>query len=54
LSWQILALYSLIAATSLVSNRPRVNNKTIRSASNAIPKIPGLGPLELIRCAALV
>jgi hypothetical protein len=48
-----------IAATALVARAPLIHNnpedfETIRSAIERSPgRFPGLGPLELLRCAAL-
>jgi predicted nucleic acid-binding protein len=50
----------MIAATALVAKMPLIHNNAadfepIRSAIELSPKrFPGLGPLELIRCASLV
>ena len=50
----------MIAATALIASMPLVHNnaadfESIRSAIERSPhRFPGLGPLELIRCASLV
>ena len=50
---------TMIAATALVAQMPLIHNnavdfEAIRSAIEIAPeRFPGLGPLELIRCAAL-
>jgi predicted nucleic acid-binding protein len=50
---------AMIAATALVARMPLIHNNTadfeaIRSAIERSPsRFPGLGPLELLRCAAL-
>ena len=50
----------LIAATSLIADMPLIHNnaedfETIRGAIERDPlRFPGLGPLELLRCTALV
>jgi post-segregation antitoxin (ccd killing protein) len=50
----------MIAATALVAKMPLIHNNAadfepIRSAVEQSPeRFPGLGPLELIRCASLV
>lgn len=50
----------MIAATALVARMPLIHNNAadfepIRSAIELSPRrFPGLGPLELIRCASLV
>jgi len=51
---------AMIAATALLANMPLIHNnpsdfETIRSAIERSPaRYPGLGPLDLIRCASLV
>jgi predicted nucleic acid-binding protein len=50
----------IIAATALVSNMPLIHDNAadfepVRSAIEQSPRaFPGLGPLELVRCASLV
>ncbi|MCP5112787.1 MAG: type II toxin-antitoxin system VapC family toxin [bacterium] len=50
----------MIAATALVAGMPLIHNNAadfepVRSAIELSPeRFPGLGPLELIRCASLV